>query len=147
MTCLIRQPTSRGYWRVCKKIFEGQTICTLGPDGYWSTYINLNFFILQAVEIVGPTMEAIADFAQELRDRAPDVDGTCVSLNMCNSGVYSEVGTRDLVLECYMFQHNRILPEEEALFGPLRSARRTILDLFRPEELNSSPIKQTERNL
>lgn len=77
---------------------EGDTkYASLAPDGTWRRFNGVRYYY-EPVELVAPTLEALADYAQELRDQAPDIEGSCAFPRFVNSGLYMTTG-RQYVLE------------------------------------------------
>ena len=92
---------------------RGAMVATLWPDATWRVFSGPLYFYTP-IELVGPTVEAIASFAQLLRDTAPHVEGGCCTFGMAEH-LYSTLDRR-LVVDCVMLVEPRT-GESVACFG------------------------------
>lgn len=117
MACTLRPCATPGPRYLDKP--PDMTVATLGPDGTWAVFKGTRF-TYEPVEIVGPDIDAIADFLMELRDRAPDIEGTSLDWLVVNSAFYCTLD-RQIVVEARYILRPQWSDEEEPTPRPLRS--------------------------
>ena len=137
--CSTRPCQQRGE-RLFDKAAE-TTFATLSPEdgGKWNIWRGPRYGY-EPVELVAPTLDALADFAQELRDKAPEIEGTCLHSRFVNSGLTMTLD-RQYVLEAIFIiaprglDHHAVAsveptrePHDPLEVGPLLSARFAVRD-------------------
>lgn len=120
--CTIRESLHPG-WKIGRKTVADRTMACLTITGEWATCSHPSMFAWEPVELVGPTLEDVAAFAQELRNQAPDLpDGS----TRCLLGPVYCTLDRLYVVECGLLIVPRELDE-----GPLPSVQWVFQRFFR----------------